>query len=314
MSLRTISEPIHAFGNAASATIPVVASLPGVTISIHKLLLTASAATNVTIQDSSGAALSQAFPMSGSKVLIVDENDNGDPQWTTAAGLGVQLAQSGAATIGFDVYYLGGPFSGSTPVHVSVFVPTTWNPSDKNGTIALSNGNLTLTPSGQGGVRSVQSLTVGKTYSEYTFVGPTNISSSAIGVANSSAFMTTAITTGINVAICNGAGAIAVNGTAQTGVGAFAVGGVCCVAVDVGASLIWFRNGAAGNWNGSGTANPATGVGGYSLSTLAAGAATLYAYGGGTITNATPVTANFGATAFIGTVPAGFTAGWGVLQ
>jgi len=183
---------------------------------------------------------------------------------------------------------------------------TTWNPSDR-GTIALSNGNLTAQPTGQGSVRTIQSYTAGKFYFEIAFTSAG--SSAAVGVANATADMTTSISSGASVAICNNGGAIAVNGTAQTGVGAFSAGGACCVAFDMGAKLVWFRNGAAGNWNGSGTANPATGVGGYSVSGLTGGATALFAYTGGTSAVASVTTLNAGDTAFVGAVPSGFTVG-----
>jgi hypothetical protein len=70
---------------------------------------------------------------------------------------------------------------------------------------------------------------------------------------------------------------------------------------------VWFKKQGGTNWNNSGTANPATGVGGLLLS----GAGAIYLLG--TLFGNTPGdtgTVNFGATAFIGTVPSGFTA-WG---
>ena len=74
--------------------------------------------------------------------------------------------------------------------------------------------------------------------------------------------------------------------------------------------MIWFRLGAAGNWNTSGTANPATGVGGLDLAPTGFGTAfDVYPFVY-LNTSGNAITANFGGTAFTGTVPSGFTSGW----
>jgi hypothetical protein len=76
------------------------------------------------------------------------------------------------------------------------------------------------------------------------------------------------------------------------------------MAVDFTAQLSWFRKNG-GNWNGSGTANPATGVGGNSFSYLTGGpffiAANLNV---GAASYA--LTLNAGGTAYAFAAPAGF--------
>lgn len=71
---------------------------------------------------------------------------------------------------------------------------------------------------------------------------------------------------------------------------------------------MWFRLGAAGNWNNVSGRDPATGAGGIAINTL-----------GGAIpvypavllsNNLDQITANFGDSAFTGTVPSGFTSGF----
>ena len=89
--------------------------------------------------------------------------------------------------------------------------------------------------------------------------------------------------------------------------GTISNGTVVCFAFDVDARLIWMRSGAAGNWNGSASANPATGVGGF-LTGLGRGIPAYPAFFGAA--SAEAVTANFGDTAFAGTVPSGFTSGF----
>lgn len=91
--------------------------------------------------------------------------------------------------------------------------------------------------------------------------------------------------------------------------GTMANGTVVGMAIDITGKLIWFRNGAAGNWNNSGPANPATGVGGLSIAALT-GNLKLMAWECAFSTPNVTVTLNAGSSGFTGAVPSGFTAGW----
>jgi hypothetical protein len=107
MSLRLLSETFHVFGNSALATIPVIPAVVRQRVSVYRLIITAATpAVTIVIQDTSGAALSQIFQGTATTLLRFDEAPGGDPWWTTAAGLGVQLVQSGTSQIGFDFWYL----------------------------------------------------------------------------------------------------------------------------------------------------------------------------------------------------------------
>jgi len=86
-----------------------------------------------------------------------------------------------------------------------------------------------------------------------------------------------------------------------------AVGQVVSVAVDLDNLRIWFRRGA-NNWNNSGTANPATNTGGIVIPAGTMVPVCIFGGSAGAAGNA--FTANFGASAFAGTVPSGFTSGW----
>lgn len=106
MSLRTISECAHAFGNASTATIAVVPATPGKRVCIYRMIMTNAAAATVTLQDTSGAALSQQFQLpAGTVPTILETQDNFDPWWSTTAGLGIQLAQGGTVNIGYDCWF-----------------------------------------------------------------------------------------------------------------------------------------------------------------------------------------------------------------
>ena len=102
---------------------------------------------------------------------------------------------------------------------------------------------------------------------------------------------------------------------ADTGdtLGALAVGDVIGVAVDLNADIIWFRKSPSGNWNGQAGDNPATGTGGNSISNYSGTSVSPSV--GFTATGANGaenVTANFGDSAFVGSVPSGFISGWPV--
>jgi hypothetical protein len=85
------------------------------------------------------------------------------------------------------------------------------------------------------------------------------------------------------------------------------VNDVVCTAVDLTAGLIWFRRNA-GNWNGSGTANPATGVGGVNYAQYWSSVISMYGFAPYAFMFGTndQMTLNFGDTAFAQAVPSGF--------
>jgi hypothetical protein len=146
-------------------------------------------------------------------------------------------------------------------------------------------------------------LSAGKYYFEVACVVQTS-SFDGVGLGTAGA------TLGITATACAvERGTVWVNG-ASVGptFGTYANGDVVRTAVDLDARLIWFLvPRLSGLWNVSGAANPATGVGGISISALS-GALYPWATMGASTDS---WTANFGATAFTGAVPVGFNSGWG---
>ena len=186
---------------------------------------------------------------------------------------------------------------------------TVWSGTDKGSACTLSGGNLTATM-GSGGswVRAVDRQVGGLFYFEATL---TVVSGVTIGVAAPTADLSPGMSSGGAVGTCavqTSGGAVYVSGT-TVGVtfGAITAGTVLCIAVDATNRRIWFRLGAAGNWNNNVANNPATGVGGVSIFPLGVGIPLYPALVGG---NTAAVTANFGDTAFTGAVPSGFTSGF----
>jgi hypothetical protein len=178
---------------------------------------------------------------------------------------------------------------------------TTWNPADKSASVTLSNGDLTFASAASNqGVRATTGKSSGKYYFECTFT--------AMGGYLGLAQTTTPFNGTTNaVGVTPGSGWIQVNGSSVINIGGLP--SPVAVAVDLGAKKIWFRASPSGNWNGNASYDPATNVGGVDITTVA-GAALYPAVIVVLSTNGG--TANFGASAFTGAVPAGFTSGWPV--
>jgi hypothetical protein len=189
---------------------------------------------------------------------------------------------------------------------------TTWNPSDKSASATLTGGNLIVT-SAAGGTQSVRAIDkqiTGKFYWECTYTTAISGTTAAGGMALGAVFGGSIGTTGGPIGSFGlaRAGTVFVDGvSAQTGFGTITSGTVVCIAFDCATRAVWFRLGAAGLWNLSASANPATGVGGIATS-LGGGVAVCPAASLTALND--QITANFGGSAFTGAVPAGFTSGF----
>lgn len=183
---------------------------------------------------------------------------------------------------------------------------TTWNPSDKNSNITLSDLNLTAESATASyvGVRSTTSKNWGKLYAEFLVVTGTSSAGPEVGLATSSASLSGYI--GSNTQSWGyffGKGDTTSKkqyggGISAYGYGYGADGDLLMMAVDLDNSMIWWgKNGA---WGASGDpatrANPA-----FSNVTLTP----LYVI---TTVRTAKITANFGASAFTYTMPSGFSA------
>jgi hypothetical protein len=192
-------------------------------------------------------------------------------------------------TIGVAVPFTGATFNGTAQ------------------SVTLSNGNLTVTwGATSGGVPSTAFYSAGKFYMEFTY-GGTTPSTSPVGFAKSGVPPNQIDFNAGGCCYQGGASGNLISNGSNVGnsIGVPASGDVIGVAVDLTALLFWMRRNG-GNWNGSGTANPATGVGGVSFT---AGAyAPMISFGSSGAARTT--TGNLGQSAFGGAVPAGFTSGW----
>jgi hypothetical protein len=135
----------------------------------------------------------------------------------------------------------------------------------------FSNGDLTVTAAVGGGSGKVWTLDkVGKSYLEATLDATAGGWQGAIGlILSNKAFTGWGGSTDSFGVMADGD--MWLEGVSQGDLGGdLGVGGVLCMAVDRPNDLVWVRHNN-GNWNGSATANPATGVGGISISGLPAG-------------------------------------------
>lgn len=195
---------------------------------------------------------------------------------------------------------------------IGVAAPVTYASFDGVATnVTLSNNNLTATHSTStsgSGARSLALKTTGKYY--YEVVGnsaPGAGDAVALGSAAATYVQLTGNTAGQYVVVYQSTGVIFVSTTnSGKNIASLLAGMVAGIAVDLDARLLWVRSNN-GNWNGDPAANPATGVGGITV-TAAISFAPMVGYGATAAGHA--MTANFGASAFSGAVPAGFTPGW----
>jgi len=207
-------------------------------------------------------------------------------------------------------------FAGTAPSGFTSGVPhtpftpsfTTWNPADRS-SIQLSGNNLVATEiTGGAWVRAVDRQVSGKFYWEVQ-LAQIGLNNPIIGFCLGGV---TPTSTGVGLAavFCN-TGIIWVNSVnSGSTLGARAVNDIISVAVDLGAQLVWFRVAPSGNWNGSSTANPATGAGGISVASVARGGLPTYPLALFGASGAAAIIADFGDSAFSGTVPSGFTSGF----
>lgn len=182
---------------------------------------------------------------------------------------------------------------------------TTWNPADKNAGITLSNGNLTATTNASAiSVRGIASHSTGKFYYSIHIDALTNVNY-LIGMGNASMSLSSFVGADANgISLNTGNGQILVSSASIAVIQTAAQGDTVDMAVDIGGQLIWFRTNG-GNWNNSGTANPATGVGGISYAASGLGAGPYFPAWAG-FGSADAITANFGASAYAFAAPAGF--------
>lgn len=137
--------------------------------------------------------------------------------------------------------------------------PVTFNPSDKSGFVALSNGNLSATRTSGGNnalVRATLSRSTGKRYFEILCNTGTGASNFTIyGLATASLSLGAYVGSSSESWGLEQTGLTFHNASGTVYAPTFTTGSVVGIAVDFGAQKIWFA--VNGTWAASG--NPATG-------------------------------------------------------
>jgi hypothetical protein len=184
----------------------------------------------------------------------------------------------------------------------------------------LSGGNLTASHFNEtaGGARTASVKNSGLYYFEATLTALNGVNSGIALLKSTGAYadVTSGLAADNTVVIFGNGGGAPFGGIfANTGSTGFALGSLSgsptiAVAVDFTHGVIWFRIAPSGNWNGSGTADPATNTGGITISGAIGGGASAGPVVGFAGNSSEAVTFNFGASPFSGAVPSGFTSGW----
>jgi hypothetical protein len=184
---------------------------------------------------------------------------------------------------------------------------TAWSPIDKGSTITLSNSNLTATAGGTpNAIRSTTSHTTGKFYVEFDNLFASN-NFTSIGAANATAPVSSIPNTN-NSADGFNIGQIYVNGSNLGSWGGSPApnGGM---AIDLTSQLMWWCSNVTASpqaWNGS-TSNAPGGAGGISITGLGGAGTPVFIYA--ILQSAGEAfSVNFGASAFVAAVPAGYIA------
>jgi hypothetical protein len=180
---------------------------------------------------------------------------------------------------------------------------TTWDPSNKGGSIALSNGDLSITDTVNEGAncRAIQGIASGKYYWEITVNTLGN--GHYLGVSNTSLGLTTEVQTSSNgkMVRLNTGNKINGDGGGSAYGSAFIANDVCMIALDMDNGKIWW--GKNGTWFNSG--DPAAGTN----AAFTGLSGTLYPTWSNMSSGSPAATANFGATAQTYSAPSGFNSG-----
>jgi hypothetical protein len=192
--------------------------------------------------------------------------------------------------------------------------PTTFDPANLGPEIAISGGNLIVNQLGADGggypvARSITSHSTGKYYVEFTLNSNFAAGADEFGITTSAASLDpTALGFDANLStgVFDNTTSWYINSSPTGSSINCSVGNTTGIAIDAGAQLVWQRcivSGSPSNWNNSGTANPATGAGGVSISAISGPYYAAVAMLGN---QTSQITGNFGALPYQSAAPSGF--------
>lgn len=133
---------------------------------------------------------------------------------------------------------------------------------------AWTASNTNIGSYGDQFVLSTGAITSGKWFFE-VYANYPNGNDSSVGIAQANTFTSSNVYSANNAAVLFSGGSPFVNAVSQgSNIMPIRHGGIVGIAIDLTDNEIWFRQTGGNNWNNSGTANPTTNVGGYSISGL----------------------------------------------
>lgn len=185
---------------------------------------------------------------------------------------------------------------------------TVWDAANKDTNLGLFAGATvaagTSNPGNWKGVRGTTSFSTGKKYIEFYGRAYGNDNGILFGFGNSS--FNTASYPGSNGNSFGFHPSVGATYGLPSGIQSDLPWGVTfSIAIDLDAKLVWYRTDKHTNWNNSGTANPATGTGGFAYTVAGALFPAVAAYDGA---KANQLFINAGGYPFLLTAPSGFTA------
>lgn len=210
-----------------------------------------------------------------------------------------------ASDAGFAVPTAAFPIGSPTPLVIS---GVTWNPADMAQEVYLRLGHLTSVKAntGNGSARATLSRSTGKYVFEVTNDVTGDTGNTSMGFANASHSLTNYLGSTVNSIGHHLNGQVWFNAgvaISDTDLLWSTVTNSAMAAIDLDARKVWFIS-LNGQWNGNNTLHdPATGLGGINIATL-----TGALFPAINMKTGGKLTANFGASAFIHTVPSGFSA------
>jgi len=311
-------------GTTANIVITAATAINGVTIEVYSLVgfITGPIATTTgTTSASQGYNNKQLALAAGSRQVNVSTSlSNMTNDFSSACGANLwgvhasQLLRGNSQTLTTTI----SPTSNTPLIALAVWSTTPSPFATFDGVAvntALSNANLTALHSNNttGGARTASIKITGKYYYEVT-TNSLNGVNSGLEILKSSASYTSGNTFINETIVIVGAGTpgvVIIDGSFTSGsIGAMTGLTTIGVAVDLTNNKVWFRKTPAGDWNGDPTGNPATNTGGATLTGAVSGGLGVTPTCTFVGDNTETCTANFGASAFSGAVPSGFTAGW----
>ena len=197
-----------------------------------------------------------------------------------------------------------------TPAGAPSIGKTLWDANNRgavgfsDGSLIIGGGLMAFTYAGTGNIRATRQLTSMLSYWEVTISQLPSSMSLGVCTGGFNITGTTLLGADSNSIGFEQNGSILLNNAVIATVQPYAQGNVVQVAVDLANRLIWF-NVNGGNWNNAATNNPATGVGGISLSGMSAFSNIYPAFGAQVASSDPTVVANFTGP-FAYAPPAGF--------